>query len=158
MIVDDDDDDDVHDDDDDRKVLECSRDIFDCCTFLLYLYLFDQTSPSSPGQAAAKAKGKRSKGSKAGKEIKTGFGPVVQPGSGFQCVCGSSTCPPPQTTDCSDPACGSAPNGNPRYSRTGVWIADCSTSDAHKTIYFAGSWVGKGCRRGLVKASGGKTS
>ena len=118
--------------------------------------MFDQISP---GQATSKAKGKKSKDPKAGKAIKKVFGPVVQPVSGFQCFCGSSTCPPPQTADCSDPACGSATNGTPRFSsRAGVWLADCSTSDAHKTIYFAGSWAGKGCRRGLVKASGGKIS
>lgn len=82
---------------------------------------------------------------------------VVGPASGFgQCRCGSDSCAPPTHSTCSDPSCVSETTGKPRYSvKSKVWLHDCAHSDAHKTIYMFGSWVGMGCRRGLAKAGFG---
>ena len=68
------------------------------------------------------------------------------------CLCGSSSCQPPEPPSCSMKKCLN-PDTTVRYSsKIRGWTATCTVSDPHKSIWANGRWLGEGCGRGLSKA------
>ena len=69
------------------------------------------------------------------------------------CLCGGQECKPPSPEFCSMMICQHRGEEEIKFSsKINAWVATCSQNQVHKSIFYCGSWGGRGCGRGLVKA------
>lgn len=71
----------------------------------------------------------------------------------FHCLCGGTGCKPPSPQYCDVTTCYSEVE-DVRWCQKGCWIAQCSKTVAHKSLFAFGGWHGSGCPRGVTKVSG----
>jgi len=72
------------------------------------------------------------------------------------CLCGTSPdCKPSSPLHCSMRSCYSRKLADIYYStrsKPNAWISTCCVDPVHKSVFLHGSWLGRGCGRGLNKA------